>query len=85
DVCIWQGTLSVSDLQTLGKSRVKGICRTIQPSSLIAYFDLDSWGDGTQVDDYEYPSRIVATEAYPLNVNGGASVLSKAESFLTYK
>lgn len=47
DVCIWDTALTATEALIIGTSKVKGICRQIQPANLKLYCALDECADGT--------------------------------------
>lgn len=50
DVCVWNVALTADEIAQLGKSKVKGICKQIQPANLQLYLPLDEVADGASAD-----------------------------------
>lgn len=94
EVCVWEGNpgllvrlLTENEIYTLGKSQMKGVCQTIKPTYLLADYFLDEFADGAEVNDLDYPNHAAAwtsTASY-LDGNGGTSILSKADNYLSHR
>jgi len=87
EVAIWNSVLASSQIDLLYRSRLKGIQKQINGSTLRAYYPLDSWPDGKQhAAATTYPDR-AAFERFSarIRVDAAHNAYGMAEKVCSYQ